>query len=274
MKIIKNYPDFKNKTFSHLNEKVTQTIGLNNPGNIRYNPDFQGCVGQNKGFCNFSSLGFGYRALLVILTSYYTKYGIKTIRGIISRYAPPTENLTEKYITEVSKMSGFSSDEILKEDNLINLIPPIAKMENSISITVDEVKNLIGSVTGNFGGGFMSDIGSEIQDEQTKKITTGKFGDQTVEVYSTSGDPYEYCVVDGVWYSKGGPDNKKGTWEYFEDWTSLEKNCEANSTLDKIHTTARKTSEIELNRQKFCSFPQDVEKHKKEWVDDVSGKTI
>ena len=120
-------------------------IATNNPGNIRYNPAFRGCTGSTKGFCNFSSLGYGYRAILVTLTTYYTKYGLKTIRGIINRYAPPTENQTENYIALVSRYSGFSPDETIAQVDLVKLIPAIARQENSISITVPEVQALINS---------------------------------------------------------------------------------------------------------------------------------
>ena len=115
----------------------------NNPGNIRYNSNFKGCTGNDNGFCKFSSLGYGYRAILVILNTYYDKYKLRTIRGIVNRYAPPSENQTEYYISSVSRYSGLDSDQNLTKEDLIKLIPAIARMENSISITVPEVKALI-----------------------------------------------------------------------------------------------------------------------------------
>ena len=115
----------------------------NNPGNIRYNPAFQGCTGNDNGFCTFQSLGFGYRAILVVLNTYYEKYNLRTIRGIITRYAPPSENKTEDYIRNVSRYSGLDSSQNLTKEDLIKLIPAIARMENSISITMPEVKTLI-----------------------------------------------------------------------------------------------------------------------------------
>jgi len=120
-------------------------IAKNNPGNIRYNPAFRGCIGVTKGFCNFSSPGYGYRAILVLLTTYYNKYGLNTIRKIINRYAPPSENKTETYITNTVRYSGFGPDEILEEKDLIKLIPAIVRQENSILITVPEVQALINS---------------------------------------------------------------------------------------------------------------------------------
>jgi len=115
----------------------------NNPGNIRYNAAFQGCTGNDNGFCTFQSLGFGYRAILVLLTTYYEKYNLRTIRGIINRYAPPSENQTANYISVVSRYSGLDPDQIITKEDLIKIIPAMARMENSINITGAEVKALI-----------------------------------------------------------------------------------------------------------------------------------
>ena len=125
-------------------------IAINNPGNIRYNPGYRGCTGSNKGFCNFSTIGFGYRAILTTLTTYYNKYGLKTIRGIITRYAPPGENKTDYYIQQVARYSGLDPNQNLAQEDLIKLIPAIVKMENSINITVAEVQKQIDSA--NSGG--------------------------------------------------------------------------------------------------------------------------
>lgn len=126
-------------------------IAINNPGNIRYNPDFKGCIGESKGFCKFTSMGFGYRALLVLLTTYYTKYGLTTIRGIISRYAPPTENNTESYISLVSGKTGFADNQILSKEDLIKLIPAIVLQENSIKVNLETVQSEIGQANSSSG---------------------------------------------------------------------------------------------------------------------------
>jgi hypothetical protein len=118
-------------------------IAENNPGNIRYYPAFKGCVGSTKGFCKFSTLGFGYRAILTLLTTYYTKYGLTTIRGIVSRYAPPTENDTQGYINLVSRKTGFAADKVLQKEDLIFLVPAIVLQENSIVVSVETVERLI-----------------------------------------------------------------------------------------------------------------------------------
>lgn len=122
-----------------------------------------------------------------------------------------------------------------------------------------------------------SEISNQIELPQIPEVnqpSTGTFGTESVKIYSSQGDPYIYCIKDGIWYSKEGPPSKKGTWEYFEDWTSLEKNCKANEILDRIHIGARTSNEIESNRQKFCSFQGDVDKNRKEWLDSIQGKSI
>ena len=54
---------------------------------------------------------YGWRAAFVILCrTYYGKYGLKTIRGIVSRWAPPKENNTEAYIRHVSDYTGIGPD--------------------------------------------------------------------------------------------------------------------------------------------------------------------
>lgn len=86
----------------------------NNPLNIRHNADlFQGEIkGNDKLFKTFSSMPYGYRAAFVILATYLSR-GDNTIEKIISRWAPPSENKTQTYISTVVKYSGVTADEIL-----------------------------------------------------------------------------------------------------------------------------------------------------------------
>ena len=104
-------------------------IRNNNPLNIRLssdkwqgqiNPSGNGNVNGNgnnsspKGdaeFVQFYSMEYGWRAAFVILCrTYYGKYGLKTIRDIVSRWAPAKENNTEAYIRHVSDYTGIGPD--------------------------------------------------------------------------------------------------------------------------------------------------------------------
>lgn len=91
------------------------------------------------------------------------------------------------------------------------------------------------------------------------------------KIYQIKGDPYQYKVENGIWYSLGGPANKIGTWEYFNQWTSLEQNCKATNILDTEFIGARTTQEIEKNNKRYCSTPQEVEENRKSWIKSVSG---
>ena len=79
-----------------------------NPLNIRYskNVKWQGQVGEEKGFVKFLDFQWGYRAAVKILRSYHLR-GIRSIRDIISTWAPRNENDTNSYIKNVVRfMNG------------------------------------------------------------------------------------------------------------------------------------------------------------------------
>lgn len=73
-----------------------------NPLNIRYSKSikWQGQDGAQGGFVKFMDFYWGYRAAVKILRKYQQR-GCYTIQGIISRWAPPSENQTDKYIKSV-----------------------------------------------------------------------------------------------------------------------------------------------------------------------------
>jgi len=73
-------------------------IRNNNPGNLR-NPD--------GSFMQFRTPEEGLQALHNNLIAYGTKHGINTVEGVISRWAPPTENNTAAYIKFVQQATGL-----------------------------------------------------------------------------------------------------------------------------------------------------------------------
>ena len=62
-----------------------------------------------KTFCQFSKMVYGCRAALKLLRTYYTKYDCTTLRRIISRWAPETENNVLAYVRNVSRMTGIGA---------------------------------------------------------------------------------------------------------------------------------------------------------------------
>ncbi|MBQ1829409.1 MAG: hypothetical protein II115_09475 [Prevotella sp.] len=69
-------------------------------------------VQADRAFVQFKSLEYGWRAAFHLLTrTYYHKYRLYTIRTIIRRWAPSSENDTSAYIANVSLLTGIDPDE-------------------------------------------------------------------------------------------------------------------------------------------------------------------
>jgi len=91
-------------------------IRNNNPGNIRKSHEpWRGLLPADEqtdsAFFRFSAPEWGIRALAVILRTYQAKHGLKTVRAMIQRWAPPTENDTDAYVAAVAKAVGVAPDE-------------------------------------------------------------------------------------------------------------------------------------------------------------------
>lgn len=88
----------------------------NNPLNIRKNASnaWKGKVvpGTDPAFEQFISMAYGYRAALYLLRKYIGQ-GHNTIRKIINKWAPPSENNTSSYVANVASRSGIGADTIL-----------------------------------------------------------------------------------------------------------------------------------------------------------------
>jgi len=91
-------------------------IRNHNPGNIRRSGDpWQGLAkDQNdEAFFQFAEPKWGIRALARVLISYQDRHGLRTVRTIISRWAPPAENKTSAYVEHVAERLGVAPDDAL-----------------------------------------------------------------------------------------------------------------------------------------------------------------
>lgn len=109
-------------------------IRNHNPGNIRHGEKWQG-LAENQtdpAFCVFTNNVYGCRALLKILNTYVNKYNCSTVKEIISRWAPSTENNTSAYILYVANALGKGTTEKLSFNKSIylGLGKAIANYEN------------------------------------------------------------------------------------------------------------------------------------------------
>jgi GH24 family phage-related lysozyme (muramidase) len=133
--------------FANYFEENETPRGLrnNNPGNIRISKtDWEGKVPNEEntdgGFEQFTTKAYGIRALILLLRTYYTKYNLKTIKGIISRFAPSNENHTENYINFVSEKTGYGNSEELtwSKEMIRKLVKAICHFENGKACVTDE----------------------------------------------------------------------------------------------------------------------------------------
>lgn len=117
----------------------------NNPGNIRRNSDvFQGEVipSKDSAFKQFKTMAYGYQAVFKILSNYYRKYGLKTIRQMISRWAPENENNTESYVSLVSRYSGIPADDLVdiaNREQMIRIVAGMSRVENGREAAMSDV---------------------------------------------------------------------------------------------------------------------------------------
>lgn len=125
--------------------EIPRGLRNNNPGNIRINSDlFQGEVrpSKDKSFKEFETMAYGYRAMFKILSNYFKNYKLDTIRKMITRWAPPKENHTEKYIQFVSDYAGIPADDPINVNNrelMIRIVAGMSRMENGRDADMSDV---------------------------------------------------------------------------------------------------------------------------------------
>jgi hypothetical protein len=108
---------------SAADQRAMQARGYRNrnPGNIDFNAR-NGWLGQvgleppplNGGrarFAVFEEHEYGIRALARLLMTYGEKHNLRTVAGIINRWAPSNENVTSSYIAFVAKLVGVRPDD-------------------------------------------------------------------------------------------------------------------------------------------------------------------
>ena len=116
---------------------MSRGLANRNPGNIRQSKvRYKGEVqpSRDPAFKQFESLAWGYRAVFVLLHTYRVRHGLRTIRGMISRWAPPSENRTD---------TGIGPDEPLDTLDPATMIPlaaAISRVENGTAADRGEIE--------------------------------------------------------------------------------------------------------------------------------------
>lgn len=138
----------------HPHGNKPRGIRNNNPGNL----NFVGQKGAHKEdhgdssrFAAFDTMADGIRALRDQLMI-YGRRGINTIEGIISKYAPPSENNTQGYIAGLSQRVGAPPNAPLNMADIAvqqQMISGISRIENGPGwITLAQIKEALGGGTG------------------------------------------------------------------------------------------------------------------------------
>ncbi|WP_434990054.1 structural protein P5 [Xanthomonas melonis] len=132
-----------------MNAKLPRGVRNANPGNIdRTKTVWQGedrsasAVARESRFAVFDSPEYGFRALVKTLLTYQRKHGLRTVRGIINRWAPPVENDTGAYARQVATALGVDVDQRINVEapaTAFQLAKAIAKHENGGNFWGDAV---------------------------------------------------------------------------------------------------------------------------------------
>lgn len=101
-------------------KKVPRGIRNNNPLNIRKGNNWYGerHPQLDRDFEEFQTMELGIRAAFKLMRNYITGFCGKsakfnTIRLLIRRWAPPTENATQRYIDFVCKQVGVDQNKVI-----------------------------------------------------------------------------------------------------------------------------------------------------------------
>lgn len=117
-----------------------------NPGNIREDGvRWKGEIrpSADPAFKQFRSMAWGYRAMFVTLNTYRRRYGLNTLRSMIHRWAPPSENDTAVYVKYVAAHSGIAPDaelDTLRPESMCPLVAAMSRMENGRPADPDQVR--------------------------------------------------------------------------------------------------------------------------------------
>lgn len=79
-------------------------------------------------FEQFVNITYGLRAGFIILRRYIRRYHLNTVRLIISRWAPRSENDTSAYISTVCRETGLQPDETIYYVDKVTMVKLVAAM--------------------------------------------------------------------------------------------------------------------------------------------------
>lgn len=116
--------------------ELPRGVRLCNPGNIRKSSTLWLGLSDTQSdpdFFTFSNAKYGIRAIAVILKT-YQREGISTIRDAIDRWAPPVENNTSAYVSDVCEQCSVDPDKPIDfKLIMVTLVKAIIRHENGLN---------------------------------------------------------------------------------------------------------------------------------------------
>lgn len=121
-------------------------IAKNNVFNLRYSTknNWRGQIGHTKYFCMFDSVRSCVRAVAVLIFRTYYNIGCRSIRDIIFRFAPPSENDSVLYMNYVARGCSMSPDDIpLTDVSKVNLLYYMARFETGVILNKELISDVL-----------------------------------------------------------------------------------------------------------------------------------
>lgn len=118
-------------------EELSRGSKNNNPLNLVHDPSnrWVGLVGNDGRFCCFDSVQHGFRAAFITIHSYMVVHGLDTVAQIITRWAPPSENETSKYIEFVCHRMKCPPNKVVdffSREEMCDLLAAMTKIESGV----------------------------------------------------------------------------------------------------------------------------------------------
>lgn len=129
-----------------MEKTLPRGLRNNNPLNIKKCSSWIGerPVQRDKTFEEFIDIIFGLRAGFCLLNKYINVAKCNTIEKIISRWAPSTENATQKYIDYVSKRIDIPARQVLnfgEVEIMVKLVQAMCFVECGCEISEDLIRS-------------------------------------------------------------------------------------------------------------------------------------
>lgn len=122
---------------------IPRGIRNHNPGNLVTGIQWDGLMAEadmnqaqrnESRFCVFQAPWWGTRAMAKVLLRYYNHHGLKTVGGMIARYAPRHENDTHAYADTVASALHVPRGTLIEMNfaNLELMMRTMIKVENGM----------------------------------------------------------------------------------------------------------------------------------------------